>query len=249
MKHVAGISVFGLLVCQIVVAPASARAIRSDDNPSNNWGSCADATQCAKLPSGLSFNPFGTDPSAAPSPTAIMGGLNVFAPAPDGFDAQSPCSASGSTCSANSWQSPVPGIEYLFGSSAQVMFFDLSGNPSETVYGPNLDAGNPVALGSAAVGTTAWEIEFNYATTPTTSASFEFGGNIYTASANVLSPTNLNEFVFYGNTLHAPSGWSEGPATTSAPEIDPASAIGGLTLLSGCLLALRGGRRTLRVSV
>jgi hypothetical protein len=42
-----------------------------------------------------------------------------------------------------------------------------------------------------------------------------------------------------------PAGWTE-VATT--PEIDPASAMAGLTLLAGCVAVLRGRRRTLYLS-
>jgi LPXTG-motif cell wall-anchored protein len=38
------------------------------------------------------------------------------------------------------------------------------------------------------------------------------------------------------------------PVSASAPEIDPASAASGLTLLAGALLVLRGRRRTVPVA-
>jgi hypothetical protein len=46
-------------------------------------------------------------------------------------------------------------------------------------------------------------------------------------------------------TIHAGTsvpGWTES-GVVSAPEIDPSSAIAGLTLLFGGLVVLRGGRR------
>jgi hypothetical protein len=163
-----------------------------------------------------------------------------------GPDAQTPCIASG--CTGSSWSTPVSGVALSYTSGAtqgQVVFFNLSGNPSESVYAPNplLDgSGNPIALPSA--GGNAWEIEFNYSSTPTTLASLAFGGNIYTASAQTLSPANLNEFVYYNGALYAPTGWTETSSTASAPEIDPSSAIAALTLFAGCLAVLGGGRRT-----
>jgi hypothetical protein len=130
---------------------------------------------------------------------------------------------------------------------AQVVFFDLSGNSLQSVYSPNPlfdTSGEPIPLGSA--GGNAWEIEFNYDTTPSTPASLAFGGNIYTASANTLSPDNLNEFVFFNDKLYAPTGWTESSGTVAAPEINPVSSIAALTFLAGCLAVLRGGRRPVR---
>jgi hypothetical protein len=264
MKHATGIVALSFLACLIVAAPASARGIRTDTGNAG-WDTCSAAAPCATLPDGLSFNPFGTDPTAAPSPNSLRGGLAVFAVPPSnpdtdpaqGPDAQSPtCAPDGCSSNPSSWKTPVSGAAYGYAGGAQVMFFDLTTSALETVYGPNLNnsGDDPVVLGNALPASskapmTAWEVEFNYAlTTHPTFASLEFGGNIYTASGDTLSPKNLNEFVFYGDTLHAPNGWTETSATVSAPEIDPASAIAGLTLLAGCMAVLRGGRRTLHVS-
>jgi hypothetical protein len=239
-----GLTALCSVVCLTMAPRAEARSIRADTNPSNGWNACTTINPCASLPTGLTFNPFGSDPTAAPSPT-LTGGLSLLVPdAQGGPDAQTPCISSG--CGATGWSTPVPGVALAYTSGAtqaQVVLFNLSNNPLETVYGPALDSlGNPIPLGSASG--TAWEIGFNYSSTPTTSASLAFGGNIYTASAQTLSPANLNEFVYFNGALYAPTGWTETSATVSAPEIDPSAAIAALTLLAGCLAVLGGGRRT-----
>jgi hypothetical protein len=253
MKHaVLGLGALWSISAMLIASQAEARGIRTDTNAANTWLPCDASNPCATLPSGLQFNAFGSDPTASgPAPT-VVGGLGVFPPDPqNGPEAQSPCATLVCSDSSVGWSANVPGISFSASTStvqSQVVYFDLSNNPGQSVYGPStsLDGnGNPIALGAALPGLSAWEIEFNYNTgfVPT-SASLEFGGNIYTASQSVLSPSNLNEFVDYNGVLHAPAGWVESRAPVPAPEIDPASAFAGFTLFAGALMVLRGNRRT-----
>jgi hypothetical protein len=120
------------------------------------------------------------------------------------------------------------------------------------------------------------EVEFNYNTffnptlaTTAGTASFTMGGVTYTSSGTLLPTTTDNDFLFSstgalkgeivtdssGNAslvAGVPVGWiiksgGGGGGTISAPEIDPASAVAGVTLLAGLLAMLRG-RRTLKVA-
>jgi hypothetical protein len=267
MKHATfALNATSSLVCLMLAHDAEARSLRADDNTNNGWDTCSASNTCASLAAGLTFNPLGSDPSAAPSPTSIVGGTSVFAVPPDGFDAQSPCGMGGNStvvCTGPdtpSWSTPVPGVSFTYSSGAtqaQVMFFDLSqgSGSTEQVFGPNPSLvsdsanpddpliGDPVALGSAA-GKTAWEIEFNYSGPTSSSASLDFGGNTYTASAALLSNSNnLNEFVYYDGTLYAPTGWQETPDAVRAPELDATSVISALSLLFGSIAVLRGRRQ------
>jgi hypothetical protein len=119
------------------------------------------------------------------------------------------------------------------------------------------------------------EVEFNYNTffnpslaTTTGTALFTMGGVTYMSSGTLLPTSTDNDFLFSSTgTLKGeivtdssgtasvvaglPQGWtikSGGGGTVSAPEIDPASTVAGLTLLAGLLAVLRGGRRTLRLA-
>jgi len=121
------------------------------------------------------------------------------------------------------------------------------------------------------------EVEFNYNTffdptlaTTAGTASFTLGGVTYMSKGTLLPTTTDNDFLFnsagvlIGEIVTAsngtasvvagvPEGWtiksSGGGGTVTAPEIDPASSIAGMTLLAGLLAVSRGRRRTLKVSV
>jgi hypothetical protein len=120
------------------------------------------------------------------------------------------------------------------------------------------------------------EVEFNYNTffnptlaTTAGTASFTMGGVTYTSTGTFLPTSTDNDFLFSSTgglkgelvtntsgvaslTAGVPQGWaiksSGGGGTVSAPEIDPASAVAGITLLAGLLAVLRSGRRTLKVA-
>lgn len=118
------------------------------------------------------------------------------------------------------------------------------------------------------------EVEFNYDTffnpalaTTAGTASFTMGGVTYMSSGGFLPTGTDNDFLFSSAgvlkgelvtdstgtaTLVAgvPQGWAikSGGGTVAVPEIDPASAIAGITLLAGLLAVLRSGRRTLKVA-
>jgi hypothetical protein len=119
------------------------------------------------------------------------------------------------------------------------------------------------------------EVEFNYntffspaLTTTAGTASFTMGGVTYTSTGGLLPTTTDNDFLFSSTgalkgelvtdttgtaSLQAgvPVGWiiksGGGGGTVAAPEIDPASAVAGVTLLAGLLAMLRE-RRTLKVA-
>jgi hypothetical protein len=119
------------------------------------------------------------------------------------------------------------------------------------------------------------EVEFNYNTffnptlaTTAGTASFTMGGVTYTSTGTFLPTGTDNDFLFSSSgalkgeivtdssgtaslVAGVPQGWSiksGGGGTVSAPEIDPASAVAGITLLAGLLAVLRSGRRTLKVA-
>jgi hypothetical protein len=118
------------------------------------------------------------------------------------------------------------------------------------------------------------EVEFNYDTvfnpalaTTVGTASFTMGGVTYMSTGGLLPTGTDNDFLFSSTgvlkgelvtdntgtaTLVAgvPQGWAikSGGGTVTAPEIDPASAIAGITLFAGLLTVLRGGRRTLKAA-
>jgi hypothetical protein len=121
------------------------------------------------------------------------------------------------------------------------------------------------------------EVEFNYNTffnptlaTTAGTATFTMGGVTYMSSGGLLPTGTDNDFLFSSAgvlkgelvtdtsgvaslTAGVPQGWtikssSGGGGTVSAPEIDPASAVAGLTLLAGLLAVLRSERRTLKVA-
>lgn len=62
------------------------------------------------------------------------------------------------------------------------------------------------------------------------------------ASAGNSTPERCVHFLFWD--ICVAQGWGPTPTPVNAPEIDPASAISGLTLLAGALAVLRGRRRT-----
>jgi hypothetical protein len=116
---------------------------------------------------------------------------------------------------------------------------------------------------------------FDHALTTTAgTASFTMGGVTYSSTGGILPTTTDNDFLFSSSgalkgeivldssdnpslVAGVPQGWTitsssggggGGGGTVSAPEIDPASAVAGFTLLAGLLAVLRGGRRTLQVA-
>jgi hypothetical protein len=155
--------------------------------------------------------------------------------------------------------SDCPGNEFTLnpnGPLEQVMTYTMANNGSVT------QAGDV-------------EVEFNYNTffnptlaTTAGTATFTMGGVTYMSSGGILPTGTDNDFLFSSTgvlkgeivtdtsgaaTIKAgvPDGWtikSGGGGTVSAPEIDPASAVAGITLLAGLLAVLRSGRRTLKVA-
>ena len=100
------------------------------------------------------------------------------------------------------------------------------------------------------------ELELNGWCPGGSGASLKFGGNTFTggcggASTDLLF-SHAGSLVGYVTdasdgtaTIHSGTsvpGWTE--SVVSAPELDPSSAMAGLTLLLGGLAVLRGGRRT-----
>jgi hypothetical protein len=106
------------------------------------------------------------------------------------------------------------------------------------------------------LGAQETELELNGWCPGGSGASLKFGGNTYTGGCGGTSTDLLfsqsGSLVGYVTdasngtaTIHAGTsvpGWTES-GVVSAPELDPSSAIAGLTLLMGGLAVLRGGRR------
>jgi hypothetical protein len=146
--------------------------------------------------------------------------------------------------------------------------------PIEQVIVYKLAAGNTAGLtGGGTVGLAGGdiEVEFNYNTASTPAlattagtASFTMGGVTYASTGGRLPTGTDNDFVFTSTgkyvgeltnatggpavlaTNLAPQGWTvgSGGGGKSAPELDATSAVSGLTLVMGCLLVARGGRRS-----
>ncbi len=133
--------------------------------------------------------------------------------------------------------------------------------PVEQVIDYTLAAGN-AGLPSAATE----EVDFNYdfgLNGAKGTASFTMGGSTYSSTGGLLPTGTDNDFIFGNNGLFlgsmttdssgvssfstaVPLGWTcAGSCGTvaSAPEIDPASSIAALTLLTGGLAVLRGRRK------
>jgi hypothetical protein len=150
---------------------------------------------------------------------------------------------------------------------SQVLDYGLNSTSSFSpleVWNGTVDTGTTLSL-----ATGDHEVEFNYdsarVTTSTAgTASFTLGGVTYTSNGSFVPSTTDNDFLFdstgkllgglgtdqFGDTVvlsGVPTGWTAGGSTISAPEIDPSSAVAGLTLLAGALVLMRGGRRTLKV--
>ena len=107
-------------------------------------------------------------------------------------------------------------------------------------------------------GANETEIELNGWCPGGSGASFKFGGNTFSGGCGG-SPTDLlfsqaGSIVGYVNDASdgtatifrstSVPGWTESGVVSSAPELNPSSAIAGLTLLLGSLAVLRGNRRT-----
>jgi hypothetical protein len=111
-------------------------------------------------------------------------------------------------------------------------------------------------LSTGPFGSQETELELNGWCPGGSGASLKFGGNTYTGgcggSSTDLLFSQSGSLVGYVTdasngtaTIHAGTsvpGWTES-GVVSAPEMDPSSAIAGLTLLLGGLAVLRGGRR------
>jgi hypothetical protein len=238
------------LVISLNLAPSAnaAHPIRTDTGTSqfpgtdNGWNPCG--ASCPTLPSGLTVNPFGSDPATAPILAYALGGSSTSVQVPGG---------GGDT--QQSWSVNVPGLSNFYtsnGITAQVLYFNLSNQPSQTVYAPPNASNQSTKLGPA--NGTVWEIEFNYGQStalgatanPTTSASLDLNGKIYTASATVLDNSNSDEFVDYGGKLYAPAGWVESSGSSGAaeaPELNTTTTGSAITLLLCGLGILLGGRR------
>jgi hypothetical protein len=140
--------------------------------------------------------------------------------------------------------------------------FGASG-PLEQVIVYKLAGGNTLGLAGGDI-----EVEFNYntASLPTTAgtASFTMGGVTYKSTGGLLPTGTDNDFVFTSTGKYvgelsnsngdpaaltanlAPQGWtaSSGGGGMAAPELDATSAVSALTLVMGCLMVARGGRRS-----
>jgi hypothetical protein len=171
----------------------------------------------------------------------------------------------------------VSAVQYVYYSNPIPPAGDCSGNPfTVNPNGPLEQVMTWTMANNASISQAGdVEVEFNYNTffNPTLTstlgnASFTMGGVTYMSTGTVLPTTTDNDFLFSstgalkgeivtdssGNAslvAGVPQGWaiksSSGGGTVTAPEIDPASAVAGFTLLAGLLAMLRG-RRTLKVA-
>jgi hypothetical protein len=117
---------------------------------------------------------------------------------------------------------------------ADVVVWTLKNGDTEIELGEN---GGWCSLGAAGASVT-WG-----STTLTGGCSSTTNDFLFNSAASLIGYVNdSTSTLSLVTSTNAPPGWSETSAT-AAPEIDPASAIGGLTLLAGCLVVLRGGRR------
>jgi hypothetical protein len=252
MKHTTlGLAALCSLVCLIFEAPAYARAIRAD--LSCPFGGGAPGTWSYEGPVATSqFNP-GIDTSNSA----------MFAGSPSDNGGPSFLSVTGATMYA--WYSlPIPsatscGVPGFIAPSpaAQVITYDLASGDTLS----SSDGKSPVTLPDGSK-----EVQFNYAVSGAGMASFTMNKITYKSTGTALPSNTANDFIFNsdgslfgaisddgtfvnvagGSVTGLPSGWTSS-GTVSAPEIDPASAIGAFTLLAGCLAVLRGGRRTLYI--
>jgi hypothetical protein len=132
----------------------------------------------------------------------------------------------------------------------QVMVYTLTTSEFETL---------PSADGTSLNLSDDTEVAFNYATAAAnTPASFTMDG--ITFKSNGILPVNTqNDFLFSAsgqyigaisedgfqvNVGAAPVGWTMTGAVTSAPELDPDSLAGAITLLLGSLAVVSASKRT-----
>jgi len=257
MKHaIVGLTALCSVVCLTLAPHAEARGIRADIPSPYGCG-------------GGTWSPAAGAPTSPYNPGDITPNSATLTSGPNTDDlgtygAFSPLSASSATMYL--WySSPIPSVAVCSPPNPtspieQVMVYNLESYSQSSDNNSVLLNGNTVQL---PVGDT--EVEFNYALSGATGqASFKMGGVTYTS--NGIIPVNTdNDFLFNSNgslagalgvdsngnvivTSGLPSGWSATSGTVSAPEIDPASAFGALTLLAGCLAVMQGGRRTIGVS-
>jgi hypothetical protein len=146
--------------------------------------------------------------------------------------------------------------------------------PLEQVIVYKLAAGDTAGLaggGTVALAGGDIEVELNYNTadnpalaTTAGTASFTMGGVKYSSTGGLLPTGTDNDFVFSSTGKYvgeltgpdggpavltanrAPQGWTTGSGGggTVAPELDATSAVSALTLVMGCLMVARGGRRS-----
>jgi hypothetical protein len=159
--------------------------------------------------------------------------------------------------------SACPGNEFTLnpnGPLEQVMTYTMDNNASVSQAGDVEVEFNYNTFFNPALATTAG------------TASFTMDGVTYTSSGTLLPTSTDNDFLFSSTgalkgeivtdssgtasvVAGLPQGWTiksggggGGGGGGTVPEIDPASAVAGFTLLAGVLAVLRGGRRTLKVA-
>jgi len=251
---------------------SAARSIRTDQNGSNGWSTCIEASSgsCVSLPPGLQLSPDTATPRAGSYFTGANGWTTFDGGATfvnsQGTDLQdwSTMNAAGLPITAQGLtiDNSTSPIDY------QVMYFNLSGADAGGVYsgnggntegqtlmcapdmlisGTGTACASDQAIGSIGDSTTAWEIEFNYNTIPAGGASLEFDGITYTASQSVLEgASDSNAFVYYDGSLYCPAEWTSCGRSNSGGSVAEPGAAGLLSAAATAWLFWFAGRKASR---
>jgi hypothetical protein len=250
MKNsILGVTVLCFVVCLTLVPRAEARAIRSDVTDPDGCPNLANWTTATPGPSPFSPGSITVGSSSGSDSVVICQSTNSTNTAADGMFATN--------------ADPEVNAAYM-GNNQSGAFLASSGLAYQFVNNPNGFTESQVMVWTLANGDT--ELELNGWCQGTATGTFTWGNDKFTGGCGA----STNDFVFTkagtlagyvndedgANGLFvsakegaAIQGWSETTSTTvSAPELDPASAFGTLTLLAGCLAVLHGNRRKVYIS-
>jgi hypothetical protein len=265
----AALTALSSLVCLTVAPHVEARGVRADIPGApgcqlSNWTNPQSPGQSPFIPGGVTLGSSGSDTVVTCSSNGDNSIINTVdaTHTTQTTDINSFFVTNGNIGGPEYPMSPneayvATGTTGYLATSGQLYQFVSSGSPGHATAG-TMDAQVVVWT----LGNSDTEIELNnWCTTGTAGASVVWGTNTYTggcsSSTNDLLFNKAGGLVGYVNDINTlkfisatslPADWSTKSGTVSAPEIDPASAIGALALLAGSLAVLRGGRRTLDVS-
>jgi hypothetical protein len=245
MKHaLVGLTALCSVVCLTMAPRAEARSIRADRPQTAgcqiaNWSTNADPN------AGIAaLSPGGVSSSTDSVVTCTSSGNNSVDP-----------NNISSFFVTNDNVGPPYGMQTneTYGATSNASYLATSGELYQFVSTANGNVDADVVVWNLSNSDTEIELN-NWCNSGTTGASVSWGKNTYTGGCN--SATNDLLFNKAGSLIgyvtdststltlvtatSLPADWKS--STVSAPEIDPASAIGALTLLAGCLAVLRRGR-------